>query len=112
MSKTYAQIQKEIETLQREAEKLRRKEVDDVIGRIKEAIRVYELTAADLGFSVSAGRRRGGAGKSAGRSGKGRPASQVKYRDESGNTWGGRGPRPQWLREALSTGKTLQDFAV
>lgn len=112
MSKTYAQIQKEIETLQREAEKLRRKEVDDVIGRIKEAIRVYDLTAADLGLSSSAGRRRGGAAKSAGKSGKGQAATRVKYRDESGNTWGGRGPRPQWLRDALSAGKTLQDFAV
>ena len=30
----------------------------------------------------------------------------------SGNTWGGRGPRPQWLRDALANGKSLQDFAV
>ena len=110
MSKTYAQIQKEIETLQREADKLKRKEIDEVIGRIKEAIRVYELTASDLGLSSSS--RRGRAAKSARSSGKGKPASRVKYRDESGNTWGGRGPRPQWLRDALSTGKTLQDFAV
>lgn len=112
MSKTYAQLQKEIETLQREAEKLKRKEIDDVIGRIKEAIRVYELTASDLGLDLSSGRRRGGAGKSARKSAQGKAASRVKYRDESGNVWGGRGPRPQWLRDALLAGKTLQDFAV
>ena len=36
----------------------------------------------------------------------------VKFRNESGGTWGGRGKRPQWLRDALTAGKTLADFAV
>ena len=115
MTKTYVQIQKQIETLQREADKLKRKEVDDVIAKIKEAIAVYELTAADLGLDGKAGRGAGTRGRAAA---KGRPArktrgaSEVKYRDEAGNTWGGRGPRPQWLRDALAGGKSLQDFAV
>jgi len=115
MTKTYVQIQKQIETLQREADKLKRKEVDDVIAKIKEAIRVYGLTADDLSLDTRAGARRGGVAKKRGRpatKGKSRGASTVKYRDESGNTWGGRGPRPQWLRDALGAGKTLQDFAV
>jgi DNA-binding protein H-NS len=113
MTKTYLQIQKQIESLQREADKLKRKEVDDVVSKIKEAIAVYELTAADLGLDGKAVSRRGTAA-----AGRGRPAarrkvaSAVKFRDEAGNTWGGRGPRPQWLRTALQAGKTLQDFAV
>ena len=118
MTKTYVQIQKQIESLQREADKLKRKEVDDVIGKIKEAIAVYELTAADLGFDGKGAARRGpAAGKrgrpaAKGRAGKARGAAAVKFRDEAGNTWGGRGPRPQWLRDALGAGKSLQDFAV
>jgi DNA-binding protein H-NS len=36
----------------------------------------------------------------------------VKFRDETGRTWGGIGKRPQWLRDALAAGKSLQDFAV
>ncbi|TMG99564.1 MAG: H-NS histone family protein, partial [Betaproteobacteria bacterium] len=44
MTKTYAQIQKQIAALQRDAEKLKRQEVDGVIARIKEAIQVYGLT--------------------------------------------------------------------
>jgi DNA-binding protein H-NS len=115
MTKTYIQIQKQIETLQREADKLKRKEVDDVIAKIKEAIRVYGLTAADLGLDGPAASRRGTAVRKRGRPatrGKSRGPAMVKYRDESGNTWGGRGPRPQWLREALNAGKSLQDFAV
>lgn len=109
MTKSYSDIQKQIQALQREAEKLKRKEVEGVIARIKEAIAVYGLTADDLGLS---GSRRGSGRKPA--SGKGRKASgsQPKYRDEAGNVWGGRGPRPQWLRDALADGKTLEDFAA
>ena len=117
MTKTYVQIQKQIESLQREADKLKRKEIDDVIAKIKEAIAVYELTADDLGFDGKGNarrspvaRKRGPAkGKGAGKAGG---AAAAKFRDESGNTWGGRGPRPQWLRDALGAGKSLQDFAV
>jgi len=115
MTKTYIQIQKQIETLQREADKLRRKEVDDVVAKIKEAIAVYGISAADLGFSgrsgagaVAAKRR----GRPAAAKGRSKSASAPKYRDEAGNTWGGRGPRPQWLRDALNAGKSLADFAV
>ena len=60
MTKTYVQIQKQIETLQREADKLKRKEIDDVIAKIKEAIDVYGLTAIDLGFGGRAAATRGG----------------------------------------------------
>ena len=114
MTKTYAQIQKEIETLQRAADRLKRQEVEGVIARIKEAIAVYSLTAGDLGLGASAGRKpRAGVAKAAGgRRRKRKYTATVKYRDEAGNTWVGRGPRPQWLREALSAGKALTDFAV
>jgi DNA-binding protein H-NS len=115
MTKTYVQIQKQIETLQREADKLKRKEIDDVISKIKEAIRVYGLTAADLALDDKPARRRGPTavkrGRPAGKA-KGKASSAPKFRDEAGNVWGGRGPRPQWLREALAAGKSLQDFAV
>jgi DNA-binding protein H-NS len=114
MTKTYAQIVKQIETLKHDAEKARRKEMDGVIGRIREAITVYQLTAEDLGFgarpkkapkSAAPARRRGG--KAAAKA-----PTVIKFRNESGGTWGGRGKRPQWLRDALLAGKTLADFAV
>lgn len=115
MTKTYVQVQKQIETLQREADKLKRKEIDDVISKIKEAIRVYGLTATDLALDGKIAARRGPAAARRGRSaakGKSKSVSAPKFRDEAGNVWGGRGPRPQWLRDALGAGKTLQDFAV
>lgn len=114
MTKTYAQIQKQIETLQQEAEKLKRNEVEGVIARIKEAIDVYGLTASDLGLrglgkmksaAAPMGRKRKPAAKR-------RAAGIVRYRDQNGNQWTGFGPKPKWLRDALAGGKDIAEFKV
>jgi DNA-binding protein H-NS len=114
MTKTYAQIQKQIQSLAHEAERLKRKEVDGVITRIKEAISVYGLTAGDLGLGGARGAAKAASAKRVGpkKAAKGKRAGTVKFRDETGNTWGGRGPRPRWLRNALAGGKKLEDFLV
>jgi DNA-binding protein H-NS len=110
MTKTYAQIVKQIEALKEEAEQARREEMAGVIGRIRDAIEAYGLSAEDLGFGGAARRARGSAGPGRRRGAK-LPAV-IKYRNDSGGTWGGRGKRPQWLRDALAAGKKLEDFAV
>lgn len=118
MKRTYAQVVKQIETLKQEADKLRRQEVDGVVSRIREAIQHYGLSAADLGLAPAAARKAKVAGKPPAKtrrkSAKAKPAMPraAKFRDETGRTWGGIGKRPQWLRDALAAGKTLQDFAV
>lgn len=137
---TYEKLQRQIATLQAQADKLRRKEVDEVIERMRTAIAFYGITAQELGFSDGAAPMRtkaargaaakpaakeSGAGKharksprksarkSAGRRGKAASASQeARYRDENGNAWVGRGKRPQWLRDALAAGRTLDEFRV
>ncbi len=115
MTKTYAQIVKQIEVLKADAEKMRRKEVAGVVARIQEAIAVYGLTAEDLGFGSKPGKKAKAAGaapkkRASAKAAKAAPA--VKYRNDSGGTWGGRGKRPDWLRAALAEGKTLADFEV
>lgn len=113
MTKTYTQIVKQIETLKLEAEKMRKQEVAGVITRIREAIKFYNLSSADLGLG---GQPKSGAKSKPAAKGKkgkaGKPAGVVKFRNDSGGTWGGIGKRPRWLQEALASGKTLQDFAV
>ena len=52
MTQSYSQIVRQIETLQRKANAARKKEVAGVVGRIKEAISFYELTANELGLSA------------------------------------------------------------
>lgn len=114
MAKTFLQVQKQIERLQREAEQLRKKEADGVLSRIKEAIAVYGFTAADLGFGKGTGRVasvvKQGTKKT--RKGKKQPteAAAPKFRDDQGNVWSGRGPRPSWFKAALEAGKTADDL--
>jgi DNA-binding protein H-NS len=121
MAKSYSDLQKQIEALQAEAERIRGQEVAGVIDRIKEAIQAYGLTAADLGLASGSGKRAkpaetAKAGTASKARGRGRSATRAaagaKFRNEQGQTWGGRGPRPRWLREALASGKSLEDFAV
>jgi DNA-binding protein H-NS len=107
MSKTYAQLESEIAALQKRAEATHSKEKAEVVGRIKEAIAVYGLTAQDLGLARGAK-----AAVAAKKPSRVRKNMDAKYRDDAGNTWGGRGPRPKWLRDALGAGKVLQHFAA
>jgi DNA-binding protein H-NS len=107
MAKTYLDIQAQIARLQAEAEALRAKEVADVVGRIREAMAHYGLKIADLGIAGKRGRRPASAVNK-----KGRTAAAPKYSDGQGNVWGGRGPRPAWLRNALAQGHALEEFAT
>jgi DNA-binding protein H-NS len=109
---TYIELQRQIEALQKEADALKSKEREGVIERMKEAIEAYGITASDLGLSARRGRPassfpRGATRRKASKSAGGAAA----YADSAGNTWGGRGPRPKWLRDALANGAKLEDFA-
>lgn len=114
MAKSLAQLKKQIAALQRQADAIKKKEAQDVIARIKEAIAFYELTPAQLGFAggtagrKSRGRPPGRKARKAGRAAK--PASKVKYRSEAGKGWSGHGRRPQWFLDALAAGKTPESM--
>lgn len=118
MTKSYAQLMKQIDVLRHQAEAARRKEIDGVVKRIKEAIAVYGLTSADLGLvgggkGVKGPRGPKRKGTTAGKPGK--PAAvpgKPKYRDDAGHTWSGKGPRPGWFKAALASGKSLDDLSV
>ena len=118
MPKTSAQLAKEIEHLEAQARSMRKRELPQVVARIKQAIAAYGLTANDLGLADGMQRN---AAKSAGRAGRpansgkrGTKAKQVamKYRNANGGTWGGIGKRPDWLRAALAAGQSLESFLV
>src|SRR5574337_1697609 len=94
-------------------EDLRLKERTGVIARIKIAITKLDLQPAELFDNpVRTGKSRrsikadAGIGEAAGaqRTPK-KPSGPIKYRDEHGHQWTGRGKRPQWYLDALSSGK-------
>jgi DNA-binding protein H-NS len=92
--KTYSDIKAEIARLEARANAMRESEKAGVVGRIRDAIAVYGITAADLGLG---GGSRSAAAKPAAKSGK-IQMGVAKYRDPaSGKTWTGRGKPPNWI---------------
>jgi len=115
MAKTFLQVQRQIEQLQKEAEQLRKKEADGVLSRIKEAISVYGFTAADLGFGRALGRVAVAKKETGKKTRKPKKATAAatgapKFKDDQGNEWSGRGPRPVWFKAALDGGKSADDL--
>ena len=110
MSQTLLQIQEQIARLQRDEQRLK-VEAAEVIAKIRVAIEAYGFTPDDLfgGSTGTATRSRSALRASGGTAPR---ESVVKFTDGHGNVWGGRGPRPNWLRTALAQGHSLEDFAV
>jgi DNA-binding protein H-NS len=112
MSKTYLQIAKEIEALQTTAKKLFAVEAKSAVARINQVIAKYGLTPEDLRFpakpvATSTPNLTSLKAKSGTKAGPG-----AKFSDSHGNSWGGRGPRPYWLTQAIASGKSIESFAT
>jgi DNA-binding protein H-NS len=94
--KTYSDVKAAIDKLQARAEELRQAEKAGVISRIRDAISVYGITAAELGLAA-------GGSRSPARGAVAAPSTKMqvgvaKYRDPaSGKTWTGRGKPPLWI---------------
>lgn len=113
---TSTKLLQQVAALQRQAEELKRKEIPGVVARIKEAIAFYGLTAADLGLGVAGGRKaktpKSPKASPAKKSAASKRPSVIKYSDAQGHSWSGRGPRPQWFKDALSSGASEESLRV
>lgn len=108
MTKTYLQLAREIATLQAAADKQLIAEKKEAVAHLNEIIAKYGFSAAELKFPGTGApvAKPGPKVKSTSRS----AMAGAKYADGTGNTWGGRGPRPAWLRNAIAGGKSLESF--
>lgn len=93
-----AQIQQQIIVLQKKAEEIAKKNRSTVIEDIKAKIKVYSLTAKDLGLVNK------------GASPKGSPVA-IKYKRGEA-TWTGRGRQPKWIEEYIAKGGRLDELLV
>ncbi|MBT9486124.1 MAG: H-NS histone family protein [Rubrivivax sp.] len=81
-----------------------REQRSQAIAQVRALMTEHGLTLADLGTRAAAAPR-----KSAGGSGK----VAAKYRNTAtGDSWSGRGLKPNWLKAALAGGAALDDFKV
>ncbi len=95
---TLADIQKQIDELLKQKSELVSKEKETVIEEMKEKIRIYGITTSELGF-----RKNSKASTPA-------TTKTVKYKNEKGETWGGRGPKPQWVKDVEASGESLEKY--
>ena len=89
--------------LERQIEDAARAERADAVAKVKALMAEHGLSVADLSARAAAAKPRA----------KGGAKVAAKYRDAAtGNSWSGRGLRPNWLKAALASGRKLDDFAV
>ena len=117
-------LNRKIAKLQKQADAIKNRERKGIIAQIRQAIVDYELTPDDLfsanGAVARRGRRPAGASEEGGaRPRRGRPVGSVsrkpvpiRYRDDEGNTWTGRGKQPNWLRAHVEAGHDIEEFRV
>ena len=81
-----------------------REQRSQAISQVRALMAEHGLTLADLGTRAAAAPRKSGGG-----SGK----VAAKYRNTAtGDSWSGRGLKPNWLKAALAGGAALDDFKV
>jgi DNA-binding protein H-NS len=103
---TLAQLESQIQKLQRRADVLRERKSIEVIAKIRAMMDEFGLTIADLAKAGSGTRktrgRPAGSGQSAvSRKGATKSKLPPKYRDpESGATWSGHARPPAWIKDA------------
>ena len=97
---SYLDIKKQIQDLERKAEEQRKRELLEIIEDIKQKMKAYGLTVADLGMKPVKVKTTG-------------VKAKPKFRDPaSGKTWSGRGQTPNWLKAYETKGKHREEFAL
>lgn len=82
-----------------------REQRSQAIAQVRALMSEHGLTLADLGTRAAPGPRKASSGSS------GKVAA--KYRNAAtGDSWSGRGLKPNWLKAALAGGASLDDFKV
>lgn len=92
---SYAELKRQIVELERQAARVRQRELISAIAQIKAIMHEYGISLEELSRSDSGAVKRRG-------------TVAPKYRDPvTGATWSGRGRTPRWLE-----GKTKSDYSV
>jgi len=131
--KSYEAIQRQIQALQKQADVLKQQANAHAVEQIKKilvssGLSIDEVVAAlavrkqaprKVAKKISKAKTKPAATAKKAAAKKGKPkakvkssAPTVKYKDQQGNTWSGRGPQPKWLKDGVAAGKNLTDFAA
>ncbi|TFH72256.1 H-NS histone family protein [Gammaproteobacteria bacterium LSUCC0112] len=121
MSK-YAEIRAKITELQKQADEIYVSEKKAAIADIKDKLKTYGITAAEIGLekkpvvdkpSKAASVKKAAAAKPARKSKATAKPSAAQFVGPNGETWGGgRGKRPAWVNAILAAGGDMEQYRV
>lgn len=101
---TYSELMAQAQSLMAQAEQARKDELAGAIADIKSKMKQYGITVADLGAGPAAAGRKAAKSKS---------GAAPKYRGPNGELWaGGPGRKPQWVRDVMASGKSLDEYKI
>lgn len=99
---SYSELMAQAQSLMAQAEQARKSELAEVIAGIRNQMKQYGITTADLGGATGAKK-----------SGKSKSSAPAKFRGPNGELWaGGPGRKPEWVRAVLASGKSIEDFRI
>ncbi len=85
-----------------------KKQRSDALSMLKAKAKEMGFSLDDLTGGAAADKPKAQSKRKA--SAKKKPAAAYRDPENPKNTYGGRGPRPKWLKDALASGKKLDDF--
>src|SRR5687768_5142628 len=101
-----AQIKKQIEELQQKAAEIEATEKQAVINEILQKVVDYAITPEDLGLVSRSSKSKAKSKSSA-------SPAPPKYKGPDGQLWsGGRGRKPQWVKEILEAGGDIEKYRI
>lgn len=106
---TLKQLLDQKAALEREIESTRRQEKADAVNKVKTLMTEYGLSMSDL--SVKGAPRAAPASPNPS-SAKGGKVAAKFIKQDTGETWSGRGLQPKWLKAAIASGRKIEEFAV
>ena len=104
---TYAELKAQADALNARAELARQTERMAAIAKCREFITEFDLAMSELGFKA------GKQAKEKRKQNAGTFAVYKKYKGPNGEMWaGGLGRKPEWVRQVLAAGGTLDAYAI
>jgi DNA-binding protein H-NS len=110
-----AEIQAQIQKLQKQESDMRSKDFQKTVREIKEKMQAFGITVKDLQSpKVAKGAKIKDAPKVRVAGGKKASGSTVaaKYRGPEGQAWSGRGLTPRWMTSLVEQGRTKDEFLI
>jgi len=98
---TIAELQAQEAEIRKQIDRLRAEGKRNAIREIKAKMAEYEITADELQGTSTATTTKAP-----------KAPSVVKYRKSETETWVGRGPKPQWVKDYEAAGGSIRDFLV